>query len=566
MKFQKIGTTLALAGMLAAATGCKDFYDVNKNPIAPASTTINNLLPVAQVNMASALGDNIGGMSQYTMSLMQQLYNTRGIGNFQQTGGSFGGPWSDLYTGMLVNNELVIKQGTQEQQWAYVGIAQLQKAYVYSQMVDLWGDVPYTEALGGVGNLQPRFDKDVEIYNGSADGSVKSLFSLIDEGIANLSKPARNKDLGDADVIYKGDINKWARFGNTLKLKLYNQIRLTNPTATVISQVGPLLSGNLMEENGDFQVAYRNTLSPDNRNPGYITDFSLNPENRVGRYFYEDMVLKADPRKPYYFFNQVPSGAPAVTQQDYVSDLDPRFVTVRPGSTGQYVSSANTATYQTVQGLYPVGGKYDNGKGGKTGKDANAIGKAEAPQRLLTYYARKFIEAELQLTVYNDPAAARVALAAAVNAAFNKVNAVALADGSPLMDQTQIAGYINRVNTTWANSGPLDRYDRIRDVANGPYRATTTDEKLEVIMYEKYVASFGYGVDVYTDFRRTKHPRIRVSTGAADASRGLLPDDGQTQSNGAFPHRLYYPTTDLILNPNSPKTQKDINSTIFWER
>ncbi|MBJ6110096.1 SusD/RagB family nutrient-binding outer membrane lipoprotein [Hymenobacter sp. BT523] len=570
MKIQKIGATLALAGVLAAASGCKDFYDVNKNPLSPTTTTLNTLLPVAQVSMASDLGDNVGGLSQYTMALMQQLYNTRGIGNFQQTGGSFGFPWSDLYSSMLVNNELIITQGTKEQQWGYVGIAQLQKAYVFSQMVDLWGDVPYSQALKGVDNIAPRFDKDVEIYNGSADGSVQSLFALIDEGLANLNKSASNPGLTKSDLIYNGSATKWARFGRTLKLKLYNQIRKTNSNATVISQVTPLLSADLMGEGDDFELAYRNTTNPDNRNPGYVTDFSTNPENRIGRYFYEDMLAKNDPRMPYYFFNQVALTGPPVTQQDYINGP---FVTVRPGSTGQYTSSASTASFQTVQGLYPIGGKYDDGKGGKTGTTA-AQGKAEAPQRMLTYYARKFTEAELQLTVFNDVAAARATLVEALNASFRKVNTIASNDGSPQLTAAQIAGYINRVapnNQPITNSGPLDRFDRTHDdpttaVPNPPYRPTTLEEKLEVIMYEKYVASFGYGVDVYTDFRRTKHPRIRVSQQVADASRGLLPDDGGTQANGVFPHRLYYPTSDLILNPNSPKTQKDVNSTIFWER
>ncbi|MDO7847032.1 SusD/RagB family nutrient-binding outer membrane lipoprotein [Hymenobacter sp. M29] len=551
MKFHQIGAALAFAGMLATASGCKDFYNTNVNPLYPTSTTINNLLPITQVSMASGLGDNVGGLSQYTMGLMQQLYSTRGIGNFVQTGGSFGGPWSEFYANMLPNNELIITQGTAEGQWSYVGIAQLQKAYVFSQMVDMWGDIPYSEALQGVNNLAPRFDKDSEIYNGSADGKVKGLFALIDEGLANLARSSTNSTLGRADLIYGGSLEKWARFGRTLKLKLYNQIRKTNSNAVVAAQIAPLLSSPLIEEGGDLQLAYKNSIQPDTRNPGAVVDYGPNPENRIGRYFYEDMKAKSDPRMPYYFFNQVPLGV-AVTQQDYINES---FVTVRPGSTGQYTSSASTAGVQTLQGLYPVGGRYDDGKG-RTGTGLPQT-KYEAPQRLLTYYARKYTEAELQLVVLNNPTAARAALVDALNASFNKVNTIAAADGSPVMTATQIAAYINRVNTTAANSGPLNRFDR----------ATTTEDKLEVIMYEKYVASFGYGVDVYTDFRRTHHPLIRVSQAAAAATpgRGLLPDDGQTLSNGIFPYRLYYPTNDLILNPNSPRTQAPVTSRIFWD-
>lgn len=551
MKFFKFCLVLASAGTLAVAPGCKDFYDVNVNPLTPTSVGLYSLLPVTQVNMAEYLGNNIGGLSQYTMALMQQLYNTRSIGNFQQTGDSFSGPWAGLYRGVLINNERIITQGTAEQRWNYVGIAQLQKAYVYSQMVDLWGDIPYSEALKGDVNPAPRFDRDEDIYNGT--GNIQGLLSLIDEGLANLDKTSvpTNPALGPrVDLIYGGQLDKWARFGRTLKLKLYNQLRKTNSAATVQAQVGPLLTGALMNEcaDCDFQLKYVNLANPDNRNPGYVTDYNANPENRIGRYFYEGMLTLNDPRKPYYFFNQLAKHPRTLlTMQDYVSPLDSIFVTVRPGTSSQYASVATTANVQTVQGLYPVGGRYDDGLGGKTNPTS---GKAEAPQRLLTYYALKYIEAELRLTVYNDVTAARTAFDAAVEASFSKVNQIAAADGSPQIPASRIATY---------KASALARFNA----------AASAEDKLEVIMYEKYVASFGYGVDVYTDFRRTGHPNIRVSREAVSLSApnsGLLPDDGATRANGPFPLRFYYPTNDLTLNPNSPRSQRDVTAPIFWDR
>jgi hypothetical protein len=550
MKFYKVCLMLASVGTLAVAPGCKDFYDVNVNPLVPTAVGLNTLLPTTQVNMASSLGDNIGGLSQYTMALMQQLYNTRNIGNFQQTGDSFSGPWGGLYRGVLINNERIITQGTAEQRWNYVGIAQLQKAYVYSQMVDLWGDIPYSQALQGETNPSPRFDKDVDIYNGNG-GDIQGLFALIDDGLANLAKTgsvATKPTLAAVDLIYKGDINKWSRFGRTLKLKLYNQLRKTNSDAIVRNQVEPLLSGSsgpLMEEceDCDFQLKYTSQVTPDSRNPGYVTDYKPNPENRIGRYFYEGMLALHDSRMPYYFYNQIARGS-TTTNQDYVSSLDPRFVTVRPGTSSQFASSASTAAVQTVQGLYPVGGRYDDGLGGSV---TATSGKASAPQRLLTYYSRKYTEAELRLTVYNDVAAARTAFDAAVQASFNKVNAIATADGSPTIPSDSIAAYKTRALTRFNN-------------------AATTEDKMEVIMYEKYVASYGYGVDIYTDFRRTGHPYIRVSREAVTPNSGLLIDDGSTRANGPFPLRFYYPTNDLTLNPNSPRSQRDVTAPIFWDQ
>ena len=76
-------------------------------------------------------------------------------------------------------------------------------------MVDMWGNIPYSEALQGMGNLVPRFDKDSGIYSGSADGKVRSLFSLIDEGLANLANPSSSTPPREAHLIYAGATDKW---------------------------------------------------------------------------------------------------------------------------------------------------------------------------------------------------------------------------------------------------------------------------------------------------------------------------------------------------------------------
>ena len=551
MKFRSLTRTLTLLGVLAATPGCKDFYDVNVNPLVPSKADLFALLPTTQVAMATGLGNSPSGMSQYTMSLMQQLSNTRGIGAFQLGSDPFSNEWSSLYTDMLVNNEQIINQGTKEQSWTYVGIAQIQKAFVFSQMVDIWGNIPYSEALQGATLPSPRFDRDQDIYNG-ANGIV-SLFSLIDAGIDNLSKSAGASGLAKADLMYGGDKDKWARFGRSLKLKLYNQIRKTR---NVSAEVAPLLApgASLLGNGDDFELKYGASINPDNRNLGYIADYgNSGRENRINPNFYQGMLnsrnytdsastapVGADPRIPYYFYNQVPAGS-TTSGQDFVLG---NFVTTRFGSTGAFANTAG-ANVITLPGLYPVGGRYDDGLGGTA---IPSSGKGVVAQRLHTYFSRKFTEAELQLTVLNNEPAATQALRLALVAAFGKVNAIAATDGSPTMSRVAINTYIAAAMKAFRT-------------------ASSVDDKLEVLMYEKYVASFGYGVDMYTDFRRTYHPRILVP-GNADPTRGIVDDnDPITQSTGAFPRRLFYSLTDLLLNPNGPRTQPNpVNDRIFWDK
>ena len=92
-------------------------------------------------------------------------------------------------------------------------------------------------------------------------------------------------------------------------------------------------------------------------------------------------------------------------------------------------------------------------------------------------------------------------------------------------------------------------------------------------MEEKYVASFGMGTDIYTDWRRTGFPIITVPDNSNIGSNvGLIEDNDQvTTSSGLFPRRLFYSQQDITanLNPAAPKAQVDplsANYRIFWDR
>ena len=600
MKLRTLSTALALTSLLMGAPGCKDFYDVNVDPIHPSKAELQQLLPVTQTATSTYLGFNIAGLGQPTSALMQQLANGRSIGSFQQTGDSFSGPWNGLYSDMLANNELLITKGTAEQRWGYVGVAQLQKAFVFSQLVDMFGDVPYSEAIKGSQNTAPRFDKDADIYNGNPGLGIQGLFSLIDEGLTNLAKPGA-AILGASDLIYGGDLTKWARFGRTLKLKLLVQVRKTRSDAAFQQQVTALLTGSsgLLEQTDDFEFKYGSSESPANRNVGYLADYvNAGRENNIGRFLY--LLMKygdgtnpsptasvrpipnpalgyADPRVPYYFFNQLATrSSPDRSTYDYQDPNDGRFVTTRPGSTGPANASALSSSTRTLPGLYPVGGRYDDGRGGNAN---TTFGRGVVAQRLLPYFSRKFLEAEAQLVILNNRAAARTALQAALQASFDKVNAIALAEGtSPTPTTTSGAPYPTAIPsgsralgpipaaeiTTYIN-GALARFD---GTATGPAKTP-----LQVIMEEKYVASFGMGPDIYTDWRRTGYPILTVpDNNNIGNNAGLVEDnDPITTGAGLFPRRLFYSQQDITANsnPSAPKAQIDpanANYRIFWDR
>lgn len=529
MKIAKTSVALSMVLVLAGATSCDNFLDVNTDPINPVDVPITLLLPTVQGSMSNYLGHSVQGLSQPTAALVQQIVNFR-VGSFAVDGSTLNNQWLGLYTSALQNNEEILSRATATSAWAYVGISQIQKAYIFSEMVDIWGDIPYSEALKGSAIVAPKFDDDEAIYT--------DLFRLIDEGITNMRRTDSSRNPGSEDLIYGGDKAKWIRLANTLKLKLYNQIRLTR---NVTADVTPLLTSDLIASQADdFEFKYGVSAgTPENRNPGFQGDYvASGRENSVNPYFYNLLKANSDPRIPYYFFNQYNMNT-ALSTADY---QDGRFISVRFGSTGPQ-ANATTTTTRTLQGLYPIGGRYDNGLGGNA---TGAFAKGNVAQRFLTFYARKFIEAELQLTVLNNAAAARIALSEAIDASFAKVNAIATAEGTVAGTSTTIPTISTAAITTY-RTAVLARYD-----------LASVEGKLNIIMTEKYIASYGYGIDVYTDYRRTGYPAVPF----ADTD-----NDPQTVQTGAFPVRLPYRLNDLLTNPNAPQEQPNITTEkIFWDR
>jgi hypothetical protein len=556
-KFYKIIAVLACVTLLSCE---KDFLDINDDPNNPLDVSLELLLPSTQLDLAGALGSNGGGLSYISTIYMSQWVERRPTTNdYAIQGADFGNtaPWLVLYTRALADMEIIIKKGTELQAYPYVGISQVMKAYAYSLMVDIWADVPFSEAHKA-DILLPVYDKGEDVY--------PQLFALLDEGIENLQKESVF-EAGNDDLFYGGDTDLWVKFANSVKLKMYNQIREVQDVSTEIAAL--LSEGNLIsDESEDFQMAYGTSAGPENRNPGYKQEWNAGGANYfINPFFYETMANMntfghrnyggdidiVDPRIPYYFYNQIAEvsaddspGNPCSYCYGYIDAASGTFIPRVPelegtGMVSIYSFSLNIdpnegydqGTSQTVSGLYPLGGEYDDGEGGPSSFDR---GNPQVPQRLLTHYALKFIEAELYLTkvVPGDP---RAALEDAIWASFSKVNEIAGSVGSPLIEDDDIGDYVDAV---------LADYDADDDTG-----------KLEHIMTQKWIAGFGWGADLYTDYRRTGFPVLY------DANTDNL---SFTIRNREFPNSFPWPTANLQVNGNAP-SQKNVvsdDAKPFW--
>ena len=273
---------------------CDNFLDINDDPNNPSDATIVQLLPAGQAGIAFSFANALNRIAADNVQYFFGRYDSWSISSEDVSN-----VWRfSLYAGGIFDLEQVIQKATKTENYHFVAVSKLIKAYAYSIMVDLWNDIPYSQASNPEFEF-PEFDDARTIYD--------EIFQLIDEAIADFDKPlpALSANLGSVDLFYKGSIASWKRMGYTLKLKMYNQIRLIEP-ALAKTQIESLVSsGSIISSNSqDFVFQYGSSTSPENRYPGFTTDYETKGEAHINRFFYETMFDKSDPRIPYYFYNQ----------------------------------------------------------------------------------------------------------------------------------------------------------------------------------------------------------------------------------------------------------------------
>jgi len=345
--------------LLAAATGCSEFLDINETPNNPVAVTPNVLLPVAQAGTAFANNNELNRFGSTITSV------TAGAGNlparydiYDLDGSDFNNQWRfEIYNGALITYEEVIAAALEINSPSYIGISKIMKAYTWSLTTDVWGDIPYSEALRGEEIVQPRLDSQEEIYMGGE--GIQSLFDLVREGLADLDQESLTNP-GTDDLVYGGDLERWRRAGYSLMLKMANTISRVRPDEArqIIEEV--LTANNYMLSNNDnLSVTFGSAVG--SRAPIYEWTYVSIFENdmMISTRFVNRLQQLNDPRLPI-------------------------FVT-RP--TGNYVTIDNgfRGTLPQPQNTWSRFSAYATGEGG------------QGPVRLITYAQTQFILAESAL-------------------------------------------------------------------------------------------------------------------------------------------------------------------------
>jgi len=220
------------AGLLLILVSCqKDWLNVNTSPNSLPSSTPDYTFAAGANRIAATLGPNELGQywsGQWTQSSTYIISNTIFAYAYNNTNFDYYSGYYDI----LEDLDYAIK-GASGTLAYFGGTARVLKAYTYQMLVDLYGNVPYTDALKGTSSLAPKFDDQKFIY--------EDLIKVLDTAITILKANPLSSTYSGSDIVFGSGgastaATKWIQFANSLKLRiLMRQSRMAGRDAYIIS-------------------------------------------------------------------------------------------------------------------------------------------------------------------------------------------------------------------------------------------------------------------------------------------------------------------------------------------
>ncbi|WP_192822188.1 SusD/RagB family nutrient-binding outer membrane lipoprotein [Rufibacter sp. LB8] len=284
---------IVMVACLSLVGSCTEFDDdLNITPNSPANASGMQLLANAMLSLpglsSSPQGEFMAQFLAETQYPTASLYPSGGTSFY----GLYQGPLMNIETA-LTSKDLNAVQGPVANQLA---VAKILKAYYFWHITDRWGDVPYSEALKGNTEFTPKYDTQESIYN--------SLFILLKEANDQIVPGAVTND-----IIYAGDMTKWKKLGNTIRLLMALRISKVNPNKGN-TEFNAALADGVMTANADNFV-FKHLADANNQNY-WFGEVSRGREWwALTKTLVDYMKPVSDPRLPVY-------GQPTKSTREYI--------------------------------------------------------------------------------------------------------------------------------------------------------------------------------------------------------------------------------------------------------
>lgn len=492
---------------------CDHFEEMNQNPTTSTDMDPNLMLSNIQLQLSGGQFEQLRNGFIYSGEWMQHW-----TGEYSTT--EFGGKGvrSDQYMSALwvsqypreVKNVVDMVERTKDDpaQSNINAVSRIMKVYIFSRLTDLYGDIPYFGAGKGYYDrvFTPAYDRQEDIYN--------DFFVELDAAVKALDP---SKDVITEDFYYNGDIARWKKFGNSLRLRL--AMRLTKVDINKAqTEAEAAIALGVMQSNADMavmkhiNVAWEGGTFGGNGTSYALMNTSTTADESVFRMcstFADYMINTGDPRLTIFGRTYLKESNRPTDVTDLVYD--------ELGSYHEMTLPPSTFSWEASQLGTPIsidvnGETVELTKLYQCLQPSRYIAAIDAPYIMMSYAEAELWMAEAAFRSWNTGRTAAEHFSAALQAGVNQMSTY----GAPEVSASVVTDFVN--------DNPL---------ING--------QELEQINTQLWINFALNGQEAYANWRRSGFPAIVYPNR----------DPGVNQSNGQIPRRMQYPQEELDYNTAS---------------
>lgn len=491
---------LLLSGMLlTACTSSFDEWNVNPNEATEEAMNRDNLKTGAYFTQMEKgvfiIGTDLGGRYQQDEALEGDLFasyfatiNTWGTTTFNNDHyalypGWYNYPFNDAYE-QVMQPWKSIYDVTDSKSVARA-MATVIKVFGMSRITDMYGPIPYSKFGTAV---QVAYDSQEEVYN--------QFFNELDSAIAVMTDYANNNTaayLGDYDYVYSGNVSKWVKFANTLRLRLAMRISNVNEAKAKQEAQAAIANSYGLLASADDDAAVHQNASFTFKHPLWEIGESFNDERMSATM---DCYLNGygDPRLPAYFVASVDGG---------------KYAGVRNG-----IAYVQKAAYQDVSSRPNF----------SQNSDMDWMHAAEA----------YFLMAEAKLRWGLGSMSAKQYYEQGIRTSFASAGVSGADSYISNTERLPLSAYENP-----SNGNKTDVSSMLTFLPVAWDDEASDDENFQRIMIQKWIALYPDGQEAWSEMRRTGYPGwVRIDS----YSHQSEVKDGEMIS------RLKFPTTEYTNN------------------
>lgn len=532
MRKQLFIACMVLMAMPTLYSCKKDFDKLNTDPINILGTTADRLLAPALVNCVTAgMVRNRSFNNELMQVTVSQSDGDNTVFRYAFKNSQSDYLWNSWYV-QLTNFKQVdsLARGYGKDSsinFSYQGIGKVCKAWVFANLTDTYGDIPYFHALQGDSDfvhpsVTPAFDRQKDIYF--------DLLNQLEEANTLLSRGDTIRKTGDP--VYNGDVTKWRKFCNSLYLRLLLRISgKAEVSQQCIAKIKQIVENPaqypIFQSNADCARTYWNggTSTTDPYTNPYMTQVRSQDFRApaICSFFLDYLVAWGDPR----LASNTPYGSGSI-------GLGSLGISQASGGGFYGVPSGYLPGHGDPKGAYFQ--SYDNTSEGTKGTTWS-LQQNPRTGIIMQYAEVQFILAEAVVKGWitgNAQTYWNQGIASAIN--YWVAN---FPEDITKPDFTTHIANLGSASEVWNDADPLEK-------------------KMERIHIQKYYALFCTDLQQWFEYRRTGHP--------------VLPKGPGLQNGGVMPARLVYPVYVQAANPTNYKNAiaiqgaDEINTLVWWQR